>query len=135
MTYTYTLLEVSATTYNEIAAKLHAAAYNDAFHEEGIIDMHGIALVHVSIKENKMADVFKGEADTRQSTNVAHQTSRFRPTYRALNDDEKKLHDEFKAKAVELESMFAQVKPGRYNSLAITALEQAIMWIVKELTS
>jgi hypothetical protein len=48
---------------------------------------------------------------------------------------EKTLHDALKAKAVELEELYAQVKPGRYNSLAITALEQSLMWIVKELTS
>lgn len=29
----------------------------------------------------------------------------------------------------------AQMKPGRYHSLAITSLEQAVMWIMKELTA
>lgn len=82
-----------------------------------------------------MADVFEGRPDARQSGDVAHKLSRFRPTYRALTDDEKKLHDEIKAKAVEMEAMFGQVKGGRYNALAITSLEQAVMWIVKELTS
>jgi hypothetical protein len=28
-----------------------------------------------------------------------------------------------------------KVKPGRYNALALTALEQSLMWIVKELTA
>ena len=82
-----------------------------------------------------MPNVFEGTPDARQSADVAHPVSRFRPTYRALTDAEKLLHDELKSKAVELETLFAQVKPGRYNSLAVTALEQAIMWIVKELTS
>ena len=82
-----------------------------------------------------MADVFEGSPDARQNPNVTHQVSRFRPTYRALTDDEKALHDEIKAKAVELEALFARVKPGRYNSLAITSLEQSVMWVVKELTS
>lgn len=82
-----------------------------------------------------MTNVFEGKPDARQSADVKHPVSRFRPTYRALTDDEKKLHDELKSKAVELEQMFAQVKPGRYNALAMTSLEQAIMWIVKELTS
>ena len=45
------------------------------------------------------------------------------------------LHDEIKAKAEDLEASFAKVKGGRYNSLAITSLEQAVMWILKELTS
>lgn len=80
-------------------------------------------------------NVFEGKPDARQSDRVDAPISRFRPTYRALTDAEKALHDALKAKAVELESLYAQVKPGRYNSLAVTSLEQSIMWIVKELTS
>ncbi len=82
-----------------------------------------------------MADVFEGQPDARQSTDVNMPVSRFRPRYRALTDDEKALHDEIKNKAAELESLFGKVKSGRYNSLAMTSLEQAIMWVVKELTS
>lgn len=82
-----------------------------------------------------MAHVFEGTPDARQSPETPLQVSRFRPRYRALTDDEKALHDDLKAKAVELEALFAKVKPGRYNALAITALEQSLMWIVKELTS
>lgn len=82
-----------------------------------------------------MANTFEGKPDARQSSDVSHQVSRFRPTYRALTDDEKALHDSIKNKAVELENLFNQVKIGRYNSLALTSLEQSIMWIVKELTS
>jgi len=87
-----------------------------------------------------MANVFEGKPDARQSADVNHPvinhpTNRFRPTYRALTDDEKALHDDLKTKAVELEALFGKVKPGRYNSLAITSLEQSLMWIVKELTS
>ncbi len=81
-----------------------------------------------------MANVFDGQPDSRQSSNPAEPVSRFRPTYRALTDDEKALHDEIKTKAVELETLFGKVKSGRYNSLAITSLEQSVMWIVKELT-
>lgn len=81
-----------------------------------------------------MTNVYDGQPDARQSTNVSHPVSRFRPTYRALTDDEKALHDAIKTKAVKLETLFAQVKPGRYNSLAMTSLEQSVMWIVKELT-
>jgi hypothetical protein len=83
----------------------------------------------------KMAHVFEGAPDARQSDQTTLQPSRFRPTYRALTDEEKALHDALKTKAYELEMLFAQVKPGRYNALAITALEQSVMWIVKELTS
>lgn len=82
-----------------------------------------------------MANVFEGAPDARQSASTDHPVSRFRPTYRALTDEEKALHDALKAKAVELEALFDQVKPGRYRSLGFTALEEAIMWTVKELTS
>jgi hypothetical protein len=81
-----------------------------------------------------MANVFEGQTDGRQA-DTAIAVSRFRPRYRALTDEEKLLHDLLKDKAAELEILFAQVKPGRYNSLAITSLEQSVMWIVKELTS
>jgi hypothetical protein len=82
-----------------------------------------------------MANVFEGTPDARQSDDVAMKVSRFRPRYRALTEDEKKLHDELKAQADVLDRMFAQVKDGRYKSLATTSLELSIMWIVKELTS
>lgn len=82
-----------------------------------------------------MADVFEGKPDARQSSDVNHPVSRFRPTYRALTDDEKALHDALKSKAVELEGLIETIKAGRYRSLAITSLEEAIMWAVKELTS
>ena len=42
---------------------------------------------------------------------------------------------DIKAAAAAMEQLYARVKPGRYNSLAITSLEQSVMWIVKELTS
>lgn len=79
--------------------------------------------------------VFEGAPDARQSADVDHKVSRFRPTYRALTPEEKALHDAIKAKAVELEQLFEQVKGGRYRSLGLTALEESVMWTVKELTS
>ena len=82
-----------------------------------------------------MADLYEGKPDARQSTDVGMPVSRFRPRYRALTEDEKALHDQLKNKAAELEALYAKVKAGRYNSLAITSLEQSVMWIVKELTS
>lgn len=81
-----------------------------------------------------MANVYEGKPDARQSDDMIP-VSRFRPRYRALTDDEKALHDAIKAKAAELESLFEQVKPGRYRSLGLTALEESVMWTVKELTS
>ena len=82
-----------------------------------------------------MTHVYEGAPDARQSSNVAEPVSRFRPRYRALTDDEKALHDAIKSKASELEALFDQVKMGRYRSLGFTALEEAVMWTVKELTS
>jgi septin family protein len=81
-----------------------------------------------------MTSVYKGEPDGRQATEKI-ETTRFRPRYRALSDEEKKLHDELKDKASELEALFNEVKDGRYKSLAFTSLEASIMWIVKELTA
>ena len=81
-----------------------------------------------------MAHVYEGTPDARQAAGDIP-VSRFRPQYRALTDDEKALHDAIKGKAAELEALFDQVKPGRYRSLGITALEEAVMWTVKELTS
>lgn len=81
-----------------------------------------------------MADVYEGAPDDRQATEEI-KVSRFRPRYRQLTDEEKALHDAIKAKASELEALFEQVKPGNYRSLGITALEESVMWAVKELTS
>lgn len=86
-----------------------------------------------------MTNVFEGKPDARQSTDVNEKVSRFRPKYRALTDDEKKLHDEIKATAAQLEQMIEQVRdkgPGsaRYAALAMTDLESSIMWAVKALT-
>jgi hypothetical protein len=94
-----------------------------------------------------MANVYEGKPDERQSDQHIP-VSRFRPRYRALNDDEKILHDKIKASAENLESLFHQVLEmkvlpaqnavpagSRYHSLALTALESSVMWIIKELTS
>jgi N12 class adenine-specific DNA methylase len=78
--------------------------------------------------------VFAGEPDARQSSQVDHKVSRFRPTYRALTTDEKTLHDRIKDLASALESAIEQLPGGRYQSLALTELEMAVMWAVKGLT-
>lgn len=80
-----------------------------------------------------MTNVFEGPADERQAGDI--QVSRFRPRYRQLTDNEKALHDEIKTKAEELAALFERVKSGRYRSLSLTALEEAVMWNIKELTS
>lgn len=78
--------------------------------------------------------VYEGTPDARQG-DATTITSRFRPKYRALKDEEKALHDAIKEKAVELEGLFEQVKQGRYRSLGLTALEESVMWTIKELTA
>lgn len=88
----------------------------------------------MNAKTEHKENVFEDKPDDRQAdTNIT--VSRFRPRYRALTPEEKALHDAIKDKAVELEQLFLQVKPGRYNSLAITDLEKSVMWIIKELTA
>lgn len=82
-----------------------------------------------------MPNVYEGTPDARQSADIDHPVSRFRPTYRALTDAEKAQHDALKTKAVELETLIEALKAGRYRSLSLTALEESIMWAVKELTS
>ena len=81
-----------------------------------------------------MAHVYEGEPDGRQSDKIDEPVSRFRPRYRALTDAEKALHDAIKSKAAELETLAEQIKPGRYRALGFTALEEGVMWFVKELT-
>ena len=48
MSHAYAILEISRGALNEIAAKMRAAGYEHAFHDEGdhgvVIDMHGIAV-------------------------------------------------------------------------------------------
>ena len=55
-TYTFAKLEVSPSTYDEIAAKLADAGYDYAFGTDDdveLIDMHGIALVRAPLDEEK----------------------------------------------------------------------------------
>jgi hypothetical protein len=80
-----------------------------------------------------MANLYEETPDARQGGDI--KPSRFRPRYRKLTDEEKALHDLIKEKAVELETLFNQVKDGRYKSLAMTSLEESVMWIVKEITA
>lgn len=53
MTHTYAILEVSRSTYDEIAQALRAADYDHAFHEDDTVDMHGIA---IQPKEDNVAE-------------------------------------------------------------------------------
>lgn len=93
-----------------------------------------------------MTNVFEGKPDGRQSSDVTEKVSRFRPRYRALSDAEKELHDAIKTKADELSELFnraSEFDPTphsnpiklRYRALSFTALEEAVMWNVKALTT
>lgn len=89
--------------------------------------------------------VFEGAPDDRQSFDPGLIPSRFRPRYRALSEDERVLHDAIKLQATAVEDMFDQVDAmraahglepqPRYKALAITALEESIMWAIKALTA
>lgn len=86
-----------------------------------------------------MANTFDGPPDYRQSDREDYPVSRFRPRYRALSDEEKSMHDAIKLAAEELEKIMVKSNDlrgnPRYHALAITSLEQAVMWAVKGLTS
>ena len=58
---------------------------------------------------------------------------RFRPTYRELTPIEKQRIDRIKAKAMELATEFYPFD-SREKSLAITKLEESVMWAVKAIT-
>lgn len=80
-----------------------------------------------------MGDLYEGQPDARQSQDPALVT-RFRPRYRQLSEGEIALHDAIKDKAEELALLYERVFPGRYRALGLTALEESVMWAVKELT-
>jgi hypothetical protein len=92
-----------------------------------------------------MTNVYEGKPDQRQSDDSAMPTSRFRPRYRALEEDEKRLHDAIKAQAEMVEALYGEVvniraKHGRQPqmrelALAMTKLEESVMWAVKALTA
>lgn len=58
----------------------------------------------------------------------------FRPEYKELTQEQKDLVLEVKTKAGELYDLFAKTS-GRETSVAITNLEQSVMWAVKGITA
>ena len=66
---------------------------------------------------------------------TTNETSRFRPRYRQLSEEEQALSLAIKEKAAELETLYGDVGEGHYGKLAMTSLEQSVMWIIKELTA
>lgn len=85
-----------------------------------------------------MANLYEGEPDKRQAGDI--EPTRFRPRYRKLTDNEVALHDDIKAWAEKMESLINTCGApdmhgaARYRALAITSLEQTVMWAVKALT-
>ena len=61
-------------------------------------------------------------------------TGRFRKQYRELDEREKSIVEGIKANAETLETMIDLVPDGREKALAMTKLEEAVMWAVKAVT-
>ena len=77
-----------------------------------------------------MPDVFEGQPDGRQSPDVGHKVSRFRPTYRALTDDEKALQAEVRAFCDE-ELAPGSYQPGRSICFVVTHPKPREIWAAK----
>jgi len=58
-------------------------------------------------------------------------SDRFRTEYRQLHPMEVALVKSIKTKAAEMEALFEQMTAGREKALALTNLEQAVMWATK----
>lgn len=56
VTHTYAILDLSPAAYDEIAEKLRAAGYDHSFHEDNIIDMHGIAVKKKETNDERRED-------------------------------------------------------------------------------
>lgn len=70
-------------------------------------------------------------------TEVVTPSNRFRTQYRTLTSQEQVQLTQLKDKAEELAKLveLARPVPTRYTALALTNLEQAVMWAVKEITT
>lgn len=86
MTYTVVILEVSQSAYDEIAEKLRAASYDQAFMSDGGIDMTHIAikpepelhLVPTFDRRGKIRKVDRG-CKTPQTCDTCHECQRPQP--------------------------------------------------------
>lgn len=61
-------------------------------------------------------------------------TDRFRKEYRRLTPDEQTAIENIKTQAVGLDALLSEVKDARCRALAITKLEECVMWATKGLT-
>lgn len=69
-----------------------------------------------------------------QSAQPAGDANRFRPQYRELARHDFALIKEIKETAEKLARLMESQGGSRYTSLAITNLEQSVMWAVKAIT-
>ncbi len=68
------------------------------------------------------------EADDARETTI-------RPIDRELSEDEQEIRNAIYEQVEALEAKFQKVPPSRYRTLALTRLEESVMWIVKGLAS
>jgi hypothetical protein len=73
-------------------------------------------------------ETVRSESDDRTINNT------YRHQYRVLTDAEKAAMVAIKDKAAELDDVINQTAPSRERSLALTKLEEAVMWAVKGIT-
>lgn len=81
----------------------------------------------------EMATVYSNGEDERVVGDI--KPSRFSPRYRKLTPQELAIHDEIKGLAAKLEFAITKAPKSRERSLAITKLEECVMWAIKGLTS
>ena len=55
------------------------------------------------------------------------------PPYRALTQTEVALRDQIRANAQELEGLYGLLRGGRYHALALTTLEESVMWAGRDI--
>ena len=70
-------------------------------------------------------------------THMPQKKNIFRPAYRQLEATEQQLLDDIKTKAKELLDLYPQLDgkgAGREISIAMTKLEESVMWAVKGIT-
>jgi tetratricopeptide (TPR) repeat protein len=81
-----------------------------------------------SVRQEVVPQVAAVVADDASSTS-------FRPTNRELSEYEQEIRNAIYEQAEVLEAIYQKVRPGRYRTLALTSLEESVMWVAKGLTS
>lgn len=94
MTYTYAVLKVTKRAWAEIGAKLKQAGYEQAFHDDGVVDMHGIAIQPEELPGTAVDDGTRIEI----GTILSHRTKQ--GMVELVLNDEKAIMDLDKAREV-----------------------------------